>query len=360
MTRWIAHADLDAFYASVEQLDDPSLRGRPVVVGGRPESRGVVAAASYEARRFGVRSAMPMSRALRLCPQVVRVSPRFDRYHELSRQVMAVFRSVTPLIEPLSLDEAFLDVTEAVPAHGGPEGMARHLKASVRQSTGLVLSVGIGSNKTVAKIASDLGKPDGLVVVGQGEEASFLAPLPVGRLWGVGPKTAARLETAGVTTVARLAGLDATTAERLLGSRGQMLVAMAGGRDNRRVETARERKSVSSETTFARDVADGPDLRRTLGRLTDDVAAHLARSSLRARTVTLKARYSDFRTVTRSLTPSRSVSTAVEIGEVIDTLMNSLALGEQRLRLVGVQCSNLTDRVEAQAALWDALPAVER
>jgi len=208
MARTIIHADLDAFYASVEQLDRPELRGKPVVVGGAPEGRGVVMAASYEARAFGVRSAMPMARALRLCPELVRITPRFERYGEMSRQVMAVFRSVTPLVEPLSLDEAFLDVTEPVAARGGAEALARWLKAEVKDSTGLTLSLGVGTNKAVAKIASDRGKPDGLVIVPPGQEAGSLEPLPVRALWGVGPKTEEALAGAGVRTAGDLARAD--------------------------------------------------------------------------------------------------------------------------------------------------------
>src|SRR5450759_776129 len=204
MGRTIIHADLDAFYASVEQLDNPELRGKPVVVGGPPESRGVVAAASYEVRRFGVHSAMPMSRALRLCPATVRVSPRFDRYGEMSRQVMAIFRSVTPLVEPLSLDEAFLDVTGRHREYGGAKGLAEYLKRETKRQTGLTVSIGVGTNKTVAKIASDKEKPDGLVVVPPGTEAQFLAPLPVRALWGVGPKSEKVLIAAGFRTVGDL------------------------------------------------------------------------------------------------------------------------------------------------------------
>ncbi|HEY7801494.1 MAG TPA: DNA polymerase IV, partial [Dehalococcoidia bacterium] len=229
--RTILHADMDAFYASVEQRDRPELRGTPVVVGGSPEGRGVVAAASYEVRAFGVRSAMPMSRALRLCPEAVRVSPRFDRYGEVSRQVMAVFRQMTPLIEPLSLDEAFLDITEQVNPYGGAEAAARWLKTEVRRVTALNVSIGGGTNKTVAKIASDAGKPDGLLIVPPGGERAFLAPLPIRALWGVGPKAEAALAAAGVHTIRDLASADPGQLERMLGSRGPVLAEMARGID---------------------------------------------------------------------------------------------------------------------------------
>ena len=216
MGRTIIHADLDAFYASVEQLDNPELAGKPVVVGGPPEARGVVAAASYEVRAFGVRSAMPMSRALRLCPEAVRVSPRFERYHEVSRVVMGIFRSVTPLIEPLSMDEAFLDVTGRHDEYGGVKALAEYLKREVKSETGLTLSIGLGTNKTIAKVASDKGKPDGLVIVLPGREAAFLAPMPVRVIWGVGPESEAALKAAGFETVADLARCDPARLERAL------------------------------------------------------------------------------------------------------------------------------------------------
>ena len=204
-TRTILHADLDAFYASVEQLDNPELRGKPVVVGGPPESRGVVAAASYEARAFGVRSAMPMSRALRLCPAAVRCSPRFDRYGEVSRQVMAVFHEITPLVEPLSLDEAFLDASQQAASYDGPEPLAREIKRRVKERTGLTVSIGAATNKTIAKIASEMDKPDGLTIVAPGSEEVFLAPLPVRSLWGVGPKAEEALAAMGIATIGQLA-----------------------------------------------------------------------------------------------------------------------------------------------------------
>jgi len=253
MPRWIFHADLDAFYASVEQRDNPELRGKPVIVGGPPEARAVVTTASYEARPFGVHSAMPMSRALRLCPGAIRISPRFDRYGEVSREVMRVFHSVTDAVEPLSLDEAFLDVSSRVSSEQAAEALARDIKAQVNSATGLTASIGAGSNKTVAKIASDMQKPDGLVVVPPGGEAAFLAPLPVRTLGGVGPRAEEVLVAGGLKTIGDLAAADEQTAHSLLGSRGLLLVAMARGIDDRAVETGHERKSVGAETTFPRD-----------------------------------------------------------------------------------------------------------
>ncbi len=343
---------MDAFYASVEQLDRPELRGKPVVVGGPPESRGVVAAASYEARRFGVRSAMPMSRALRVCPDAVRVPPRFDRYTEISRRVMAIFRSVTPLVEPLSLDEAFLDVTARVAAYGGPEALARLLKERVREATGLTVSIGAGTNKTVAKIASDARKPDGLLVVAPGAEAEFLAPLPIRALWGVGPKAEAALAAADIRTIGDLARADSVRLERLFGSRGRLLQETARGRDDRPVEPVRERKSIGAETTFARDLADGPELRAEMGRIADDVARRLHERHTRSRTVVLKLRYANFRTITRRTTRTDATSEAADILGAATSLFEKVAAPGDRFRLLGIQCSQLVAGEDPQLPLW--------
>lgn len=305
MARAIIHADLDAFYASVEQLDNPDLRGKPVVVGGSPESRGVVAAASYEARKFGIRSAMPMSRAVRLCPDATRVSPRFERYGEVSKQVMAIFRQLTPLVEPLSLDEAFLDVTGREKFHGGAQSLAVYLKTQVKKLTGLTISIGIGTNKTVAKIASDMEKPNGLVLVPPGHEARFLAPLPVRALWGIGPKSESVLSDAGFRTIGDIAATTAERLESVLGSRGRDVHEMACGRDERPVITDSERKSIGAETTFARDLPDGPDLRQELRRIAEEVGDRLRRHGSRAKTIALKLRYRNFTMITRQATRDR-------------------------------------------------------
>ncbi len=352
MPRTIMHADLDAFYASVEQLDRPELRGRPVVVGAPPEARGVVAAASYEARRFGIRSAMPMSRALRLCPQAVQVAPRFQRYDEVSRWVMAIFRDVTPLVEPLSLDEAFLDVSEQVVARGGPEALAGEIKRRVKEETGLTVSMGAGTNKTVAKIASERDKPDGLVVVPPGEEASFLAPLPVRSLWGVGPKAEEALVEIGIRTIGELAQADAAALSARFGVRGQWFLRMANGRDDRPVETEQERKSVGAETTFPRDLADGPELRQILGRVAEDVARRLQKRGVRARTVVLKLRYSDFRTITRQTSLAEGVDSAPELVAAAGALLDKTAGSGQRFRLLGIHGTNLQAAGTEQLGLW--------
>ncbi len=355
MPRTILHADLDAFYASVEQLDRPELKGKPVVVGGPAEARGVVAAASYEARRFGVRSAMPMSRALRLCPQAMRLSPRFERYGEVSRQVMAIFRSITPLVEPLSMDEAFLDVTAQVNAYRGPHDLAQYLKSEVKKSTSLTASVGVGTNKTVAKIASDMDKPDGLVVVAPGQEAAFLAPLPVRALWGVGPKTESALNAAGFRTVSDIARAAVARLEPLLGSRALMLQEMALGIDERPVEIEQERKSVGAETTFALDLPNGPELRAELERIGQQVATRLAAGAVKARTVVLKLRYANFHTITRQASRGEATADAAEIIASAGVLLDAAGAEGDIFRLVGIHCMNLVDEGGDQLGLWQAV-----
>ena len=352
MQRTIVHADLDAFYASVEQRDNPGLKGKPVVVGGPPEARGVVMAASYEARRFGIRSATPMSRALRLCPDVVRVSPRFDRYTEVSRHVMSIFRQATPLVEPLSLDEAFLDATAEVGSYGGPEPLGRHLKHQVRAQTGLTLSVGIAANKLIAKVASDMQKPDGLVIVAPGDEAAFLAPLSVRALWGVGPKTEAVLNAAGFTTVGQLAGADPERLEASFGTRGPWFHAMARGVDESPVVTEHERKSVGAETTFPRDLTDGPELRAELQRLAESVSRRLAGTGAQGRTVVLKLRYANFRTITRQASRPQPMIDAAEIALIAASLLENVAQERDRFRLIGIHCTNLSADASDQLGLW--------
>jgi DNA polymerase-4 len=352
VTRTIVHADLDAFYASVEQLDNPELRGKPVVVGGPAEARGVVMAASYEARRFGVRSAMPMGRAFRLCPKAIRLPARFDRYSEVSHEVMAVFREVTPLVEPLSLDEAFLDATEQVETFGGQEPLGRHLKAEVRQRTGLTLSVGIAANKLVAKVASDMEKPDGLVIVPPGGEAAFLAPLKVRALWGVGPKAEAMLNTAGFHTIGQIAAASPSQLETALGSRGLMLHGLARGIDDGPVVTEHERKSVGAETTFVRDLTDGPELRAELDRIAATVARRLAESAFQARTIVLKLRYAHFHTITRQTSRPLPTDDAEEIASTAGSLLAAVARQGDRFRLIGVHATNLVQGERDQLGLW--------
>jgi DNA polymerase-4 len=354
MSRWIIHADLDAFFASVEQLDRPELRGRPVVVGGPPQSRGVVAAASYEARAFGIRSAMPMVTALRLCPEAVRVPPRFERYAEISRRVMDIFRRFTPLVEPMSLDEAFLDVTAAVdqdPVRQSVEAIARAIKERVRQEVGLTVSVGAASSRSVAKIASDMDKPDGLVLVPSGEEREFLAPLPVRSLWGVGPKTAERLAVESITTIGELAERSEEWARTLFGERGVELLRLARGIDDSLVVVEHETKSVSSETTFAHDVGDPEALEASLRELAQETAERLQRHGLKGRTVRVKLRLADFTTFTRQTTLAHATAAFDDIyREAARLLAREVTRPPKghRFRLLGVGVSGFRPPSEKQ------------
>jgi DNA polymerase-4 len=341
---------MDAFYASVEQLADPSLRGRPVVVGGLGH-RGVVAAASYEARAHGVHSAMPMARARRACPDAAFLPPRFDAYAEASEQVMAILRSVTPLVEPLSLDEAFLDVAGARRAAGtGPE-IAVWLRERVRAETGLTASVGVATTKLLAKLASDLSKPDGLLVVEPGSEIDFLHPLEVTRLWGVGPATRQRLARFGVETVGDLAKLPEATLCGALGeAAGSHLHALAWNRDERAVDPARVTKSIGHEETFPHDRTDRAGLERDALRMADAVATRLRRAAKTARTVQLKVRYADFRTITRSHTLRAPTDLAAEIGTTALDLLRAVELGDG-VRLLGVSVQQLEEGAGVQERL---------
>ena len=352
--RHIIHADLDAFYATVEQLDNPELRGKPVLVGGRPEKRGVVATASYEARPFGVHSAMPMRTAVRLCPQGIVVSPRFTRYREMSQQVMDIFRDFTEVIQPLSLDEAYLDISDAVDETEGrwPLGVALELKRRVKEDTGLTVSVGVSVSKSVSKIASDLDKPDGLLVVPPGDEAGFLAPLPVGKLWGIGPKTAERLRAEGVDTIGLLAVQSPEWFGRVFGQRAEAVHQRAVGLDNEPVETERATKSVSSETTFPDDIGDTAELRRVLEELAGGVAESLERKGLQGRTVTVKMRLADFTTFTRQTTLPVPSNESDPIRDTAWRLLSAELTAGRTFRLLGVGVSNFTEaELEWQLAL---------
>ena len=337
--RHILHADLDAFYTSVEQRDNPDLRGKPVVVGGSPEGRGVVASASYEARRFGVRSAMPMRTALQRCPQVIVVPPRFDRYGEVSRQVMAIFRENTPLVEPLSLDEAFLDVTASVTQERTPGQIARELKRRVKKELGLNISVGVATSKSVAKIASDIDKPDGLKVVPPGSELDFLVPLDVEKLWGIGPKTAARLESEDIHTIGDLASQSEDWFRQRFGRTGPQLRRLALGQDDRPVVVHRDTKSVSAETTLAQDTDDPEALLELINRLSQRVARRLGQSELQGRTVKVKLRLADFTTFTRQKTLGEPVHSSEGIALTAGALLRAEHQPGRFFRLVGVGVS---------------------
>ncbi len=332
---------MDAFYASVEQRDDPSLRGRPVAVGGDPRGRGVVCAASYEARRFGVRSAIPMSRAVRLCPDLAIVTPDFTKYRSISNTVFDVFRSVTALVEPLSLDEAYLDVTEN--AWGEALGMrvAKRLKDAIRDATSLTASAGVAPNKFLAKIASGWHKPDGLTVIAPERVESFLQALPIDALWGVGPVTARKLRAHGI---ARLVDVRTRTVEELqqvVGSQAAWLRALAAGIDERAVEPNRPRKSVGSENTFHTDLSDGTEIRAAIDDMARDVAGWLTKKGLLGRTVTLKVRYDDFTTVTRSDSQPLATCDPEAISQRAVLLLERTDAGTRPVRLLGVSVHNL-------------------
>ena len=339
-SRKIIHIDMDAFYASVEQRDDPRLRGQPVVVGGSPEGRGVVAAASYEARAFGVRSAMPIRTALRLCPEAVRVNPDFGRYREISRHIREIFHEHTDLVEPAALDEAYLDVTHN--KQGIPFGhrVARTIKADIRAGLQLTASAGVAPCKFVAKIASDLDKPDGLVTVMPHQVREFLHPLPVGRIPGVGKVTRQQLEALGFETIGQLAEADASRLEARFGKRGRYLHQRALGIDDEPVTTEREPKQLSSESTFSADLFDPEEMHAALRDLTEEVAGRLRRRGLAGRTVMLKVRYPDFETVTRAQTGGISLDRAQPMLRIAVDLLHRTDAVRRGVRLLGVGLSH--------------------
>jgi len=347
--RSILHCDLDAFYASVEQRDHPEYRGKPVIVGGGPNERGVVSAASYEARVFGVHSAMPLVQAGKLCPQGIFVPGDAAAYEAASDAVMALFAERTPLVEPISLDEAFLDVTGTAHLFGGPEACGRGIKRDVRDKVGLVLSVGLAANKLCAKVASDLRKPDGFVVVPRGQEQAFLAPLPLKRLWGVGPKTQRVLEDLGMRTIGDLAQADPALLEARLGEHGTTIQQRARGNDDDREVVAEpgDPKSIGHAHTFDRDTLDRAVIERTLLRLSEGVGRRLRTHELRGRTVTLQLRVAPFETRTRQRTLTEPTADDLRIYETARSLLRE-ALAADRdagrvspVRLVGVTASGL-------------------
>jgi nucleotidyltransferase/DNA polymerase involved in DNA repair len=354
--RSILHVDMDAFYAAVEQRDRPELRGLPVIVGADPQGgrgRGVVATASYEARKFGVHSALPISQAYRLCPQGIYVPPDMDKYVQVSRQVMEILRRFTDQVEPLSIDEAFLDVTGSRRALGDGATIARNLKDAIQQETQLTASVGLAASKLVAKIASDMRKPDGLVIVPPGTEEGFLAPLPVRRLWGVGPKTEESLAKLGVATIGDLARLGEGTLDRKLGTHGQDLLRLARGLDDRPVVAeGDDAKSMGQEHTFSVDTRSPDVIRRTLIVLCDQVARRLRHHGVRSRTVTLKYRDETFRTLTRA----RTIKEPTDAGDVLFQTVWELfqgVHGARKVRLLGVSASGLGEAGD-QAGLFAA------
>jgi len=340
--RTVIHFDMDAFFASVEQLDNPDLRGKPVLVGARSR-RGVVAAASYEARPSGVRSAMSMVEALRRCPQAVVVRPRRNRYLEVSRAVFGVFRRYTPLVEGLSLDEAFLDVTGSRSLFGEGPQIAASIKEDIRVETGLTGSAGVAPNKFVAKIASDLDKPDGLTVVPEGRAAEFLAPLPLERMWRVGPKARVKLRSAGLRTIGDLARLDSRTTEQLLGSWGPVARELARGNDERPVVVGSPPKSIGTESTFEQDLTKKESMLKPILGQSMEVADRLVDKGLWARVVTLKIKYGDHQIRTRQTRLPRAVSDTDSIFQTASHLLDRFEHLESGVRLTGVSVSVFSD-----------------
>ncbi len=356
-SRAILHVDMDAFFAAVEVLDDPTLRGKPVIVGGTPEGRGVVSTASYEARRFGVRSAMSAAKAHRLCPHGVFLRPRIERYSEISEQVFEILGSVTPQIEAVSIDEGFLDVTASQALFGDPVAIARRIKDRIRAELGLTASVGVSPNKFLAKVASDLEKPDGLVVLGLEDAERVLGPLPAGRLMGVGKVAEERLARAGIRTVAEVRAASVGVLEAAVGSFARTLRELAHGRDDRPVVSGGGPKSIGAETTFARDLGDDAELVSELDGLADEVGRRLRAQGYRGRTITLKAKFPDFSLATRATTLRTATAATARIrSEARRLLRERLERGDRPLRLLGIQVSHLEPEVETQASLFGPDP----
>jgi DNA polymerase-4 len=342
--RFILHVDMDAFYASVEVREQPGLAGRPVIVGGSPRGRGVVSAANYEARRFGIHSAMPTARAMRLCPHAVCLPVRMNLYTTVSRQIREIFNRYTPLVEPLSLDEAFLDVTDSIQLFGAAAEMANAIKQAISNELSLVASVGIAPNKFIAKIASDLDKPDGFVEVKPEEVQGFLDPLPVSRVWGVGKATGKELDRLGITSIAQLRQQSEAVLQDRFGKFGSHLWRLAHGIDDRPVVSDSEAKSISNETTFDRDISNHDTLRAWLMELTEQVCWRLRQQDLYGRTVQIKLRFSDFSTISRSHTFPEATQQTKQVWHVVMELFDKAMQRETRpLRLIGVGASGLSN-----------------
>ncbi len=350
-TRKIIHVDMDAFYAAVEQRDRPELKGRPVVVGGSPQSRGVVSTASYEARKFGIHSAMPLAEAYRRCPSAVFLPVDGAKYKAVSKQIHKIFTGYTPLVEPLSLDEAFLDVSGSTLLFGSAPSIAREIKARIAAELDLTASVGVAGNKFLAKLASDLRKPNGIVIVDPDRVQEFLDPLSVERVWGVGIKTAQRLHGLNIKTVRDLRSLEEERLAGLFGSLGSQLYLLARGIDDRPVESGREAKSIGREITFDADIRERQALETILLKLAVSVARRLRQEALKARTVSLKIRYHDFRTVTRARTLAALTDLDQDIYQAACDLLREISLRDP-VRLAGISLHNLSDQDDAQLSLF--------
>jgi DNA polymerase-4 len=352
--REIIHLDLDAFYASVESLDDPEIAGKPVIVGGGGK-RGVVTAASYEARKFGVHSAQPLATARRLCPDGIFLPVRMGRYKEMSDRVFEIFRRFSPLVEALSIDEAFLDVTGTDRLFGGAREVARKIKAAVAAETGLTVSAGVAASKFVAKIASDMNKPDGLTVVPRGKEKEFLGPLPVGKLWGVGKVTETALHRMGVKTIGDLASVPADTLKKRFGGHGLHLHRLANGIDDREVEPEHEVKSIGHEDTYDEDIRDREAIVKELLSLAHRVSSRLRRKGYRGRTVTLKVKYHDFTQVTRAATLPSPTDDGATIYRTVLPLLKKTEAGRRPVRLLGISVSHFGEKRSPREE-WGQIP----
>lgn len=339
--RRVLHCDMDCFYAAVHMRDDPSLRGKPVIIGGRPEQRGVVAAASYEVRKFGVHSAMPSSRAIRLCPDAIFLPPDFRRYSRESEKIFAIYREITPLVMAVSIDEAYLDVSSHLGEAGSATAVAKEIRRRVREERGLTVSVGVGPNRLIAKIASDFHKPDGLTVVPPHKVQAFLDPLPVRRLHGVGPATERALAEMKIETIADLRGVPLEDLSARFGKHGRILHEFARGIDERAVETHQERKSLGTESTYAVDLDDYSEMLRELEKMAQEVAASLERRGMAGCTVTLKVRYADFTTVTRSQTLGAPACDPATLALWAHNLLERTDARSRPVRLLGVTVSSL-------------------
>jgi DNA polymerase-4 len=344
---------MDEFFAAVEKLDHPELRGKPLLIGGAAEARGVVATASYEARPFGCHSAMPMAQAMRLCPQAIIIHPRHGRYGEVSDEVFDILRSFTPLVEPLSMDEAFMDVTASRRLYGDGIEIARQIKQRIAGEVGLTASVGVAPNKFLAKVASDLRKPDGLVAIDESNVHQTLDPLPVRKLWGVGPRTEEQFRRLGIRTVGQLRAAPPATLAMVFGEWAEHYQDLANGRDERPVESESQAKSIGQEETFAHDVGDLDALRDVLLRQVEQVARRLRRRELTARTVTLKLRYGDFTTLTRSATLAEPTNQTEQLWQAADGLLAAWARSSLApLRLIGVAATNFAAAGGRQLSLF--------
>lgn len=352
--RTILHVDMDAFYASIEEREHPELKGQPLIVGGRSEHRGVVSAANYAAREFGIHSAMPMKTARKLCPHGNYFPVRMEVYADVSQSIQQIFRRYTPLVEPLSLDEAFLDVSGSGLLFGSGQKIASLIKQEVKANLNLIASVGIAPNKFLAKIASDVGKPDGLVTVKSEDIQDFLDPLPISRVWGIGKVASKRFANLGVQTIAQLRALDSKVLVELFGEQGQHLYELSRGVDDRPVISERSAKSISRETTFSQDLTDREILKSVLVDLVEDVARRLRKNGLRGRTIHLKIRYDDFTTFTRALTLNQPTNITKEIGETaLHILENRLPKRRFSIRLIGIGVTGLDQGVLQQRSLFE-------